>query len=93
MPAFMNIMESLILPLMLLAGSGVAESPSVPVVKSQATASARIIRGEEIRFGSFARSLSENNEIQGESHVLPLARSHRSASQKDSHELFLVEFY
>ena len=94
MPAFVIPMESLILPLMLLAGTEAAETVSVPVARSQATATARIIRGEQIRFGSSAEASPENGAAGNEaSHVLPLARSNRSAQQKDSGELHLVEFY
>ncbi|SIN60518.1 hypothetical protein SAMN02745824_0684 [Parasphingorhabdus marina DSM 22363] len=98
MPALLLSMDLIFAPLVLLAGSATAELPvsrsNGPRAGARASVSARIIRGESVRFEApdpRARSLpigSDSNSL-----VLPKARDRKSANIGGETQQILIEFY
>ncbi|MEP2987393.1 MAG: hypothetical protein ABJN65_11875 [Parasphingorhabdus sp.] len=84
-------METILLSLLLIAGSSAAESESSGV-RAQAVAHARIISGEAVRFeDENSSALSEPKLIGGQTLLLPMAHSKGVAEEFPLSKL--VEFH
>lgn len=94
MLALLSTMDALIIPFALLAAPLASDLPAKPKAHSTAVVSARIIRGEAIRFED-RENLSVLSQVNEDNPrlLLPRERVRSRIAGKNSQDSVLVEFY